>query len=159
MELPKEPLLRKLKFYNNRFIVDWIKMYLFDEYPDLEIEGYVIEAILLGLIDYVKTAIEAEYPITITSLGKFYTKKKPNRRDEMQYYVKFKASRHLVLSLRESKGTLTDAEKREIIKKREFVQGVWERKQARLKAREANIRKDNIPDVLKDRYLKRKEGN
>lgn len=118
--------------FHNRAVIEWIKVYLFDEYPDLRIEDYLIESIFLGVLDYIQAGMEAEEDISIPSLGKFIIKKKENKYGNMQYYIKFKASRHLVLNLRQQKGTLTEAEKRDILKKREFIQQMWENKQARL---------------------------
>lgn len=123
--------------FHNRAVVEWVKLFLFDEYPDVSVPEYLIESIFLGVLDFIKAGLEAEEDITIPSLGKFHTKKKESRFGKEQYYVKFKASRHLVLNLRQVKGTLTEAEHRDIAKKREFVQNMWEKKQVRVAAAEA----------------------
>jgi nucleoid DNA-binding protein len=127
-------MAKKLQRFHNRFIVEWIKVYLFDEYPDIQMEDFLIESIFMGFLDFVQAGMEAEEDVLVPSLGKFVIKKKENKYGNMQYYIKFKPSRHLVLNFRESKGTLTEAEKIDIEKKRKFIQSMWDKKQQRIAA-------------------------
>lgn len=147
---------KRLKFPNNLALVSWIKLYLYEEYPDIEVPQFIIEAILLGFIDYIKAGLTAGQILTITSLGKFFTRKKENKYGNEQYYIKFRPSKHLVMGLREAKGTLTDYEKRAIREKEVFVQHAWNSKQQYLekRAKQRQVRIDICKDKTEKRHAK-----
>lgn len=123
---------KRLKFPYNRELIDWIYLYLFDEYPDVFIERHIVEAVVLGMIDYVKQGLEKGEETRIIGLGKFRINRKLNQAGKEQIYPKFKFSRNLVLGLRQVAGTLTEAEAKEITSKIEFIQTMWDKKKARI---------------------------
>jgi hypothetical protein len=126
-------IVPRLKYVDNKIPVKWIREYLFEKYPNIFLEDFLIEAIINAYIDYIKHNLFDNKMVKIISLGKFWVKEKILANGNPQYYPKFTASRHLILNLRQTKGSLTEAEKRAIADKEKFIAQTWERKQARLK--------------------------
>lgn len=143
-------ILPKTKLSDNSEAINFIKEMMFDEHPDIFLEDYIVEKIILHYYEFLKQKICNLEPVNMFGMGKFDVKQKPSRKGTLQYYPKFSFSQHLVLRLREEKGTLTDAEKRTLESNRAFVQAFKDRKAASRLARE-NEKKAlmNVPPFLR----------
>jgi nucleoid DNA-binding protein len=135
----------KLKYADNKIPVKWVREYLFEKYPNIFLEDFLIEAVINAYIDYIKHNLFENKIVKIISLGKFWVKEKILDSGKPQYYPKFTSSRHLILNLRQTRDSLTEAEKRSIAEKERFIAETWERKKARLK--EVQEAKHPIMDV------------
>lgn len=149
----------RMKYAANRVVTSWIRTYMFEQYPNLFLDDYVIEAIVNAYIDYIKHNLFQENEVSIISLGKFWVKKKLLDNGKDQYYPKFKASRHLILNLRQAKDSLTPAEVRSLEEKEKFIREVWERKQQKLReVKEADNPVKDVPLFLRSPISRTKKN-
>lgn len=109
--------------------VSAIKSKFENRFPDNVPSNLAIDYTIKFFWKYIEEELLKEGIVSIFSVGKFHLKGMVSTRTgKFQYYPKFKFSRHYTLKLREAKGTLTEAEQREIDKKREFMGAIWDKR-------------------------------
>ena len=109
--------------------VNYIYKQFEENYPNSVPKVFVIDKVIQYLIKFIKSQLEEDKDVQIDALGRFkaFYRLAPGKK-HFQWYPKFIYSRHFVLNFRDKKGTASEAEKREIQKKKDFIGGVWKKR-------------------------------
>lgn len=109
--------------------IEYIHNKFKENFPDNVPSEYIIDQSIKFFIKYIEEQLIAQEPLNIFAFGKFYTKARTSPvTGKEQFYPKLKFSRHFILKFREAKGTSTEAEKKELELKREFMRRVWSKR-------------------------------
>lgn len=119
--------------YDSPDYIEPIKQMFQENFPDNVPKDYVIDHVIKYFWKHVEQQLKQQEEVSVFSYGKFYLKSGiSSRTNQFQHYPKFKFSRHFTLRLREEKGTTTEAEKKEIETKHQFMTNVWNHRKAHM---------------------------
>lgn len=119
--------------YDSPEYIEPIKKQFEENFPNNVPKDFIIDHAIKYFWRYVEEQLKQDKEVSIFSFGKFHVKSGVSpRTKQFQYYPKFKFSRHFTLRLRDEKGTTTEAEKKEIETKREFMKNIWSQRKAHI---------------------------
>lgn len=98
---------------------------LSENYPDSCPSAWMVERIISEYFNVVEEKIIAGEEVSVYGHGKFKLVQRPNDNpnveSSIQYYPKFKFSRHAILRIREPLNSLSIADKKEIERKKTYI--------------------------------------
>ena len=137
------------KPYKAPMYISYIRSVMRDKYPNTVPKAWMVEAIIRAYMSWFEESLMAHNGVDMYGYGKILSECRVSRQTKKdQWYLKMYPSRHLLLRLREYKGTLTKAEQKEIDAKQAYADARREKRDLqRAGVREAKDPVDNSKQI------------
>lgn len=111
------------KPYKAPTYVAYIRSLMREKHPDTVPRAWIVESIVRAYMAWFEDSLLSQNHVEMYGYGKISAECRVSRQTKRdQWYLKMYPSRHLLLRMREYKGTLTEAEKKEVAAKQAYAE-------------------------------------